>query len=61
MGNRSRDKTQDLELRALGWHVLVVWECKLMTDEDVALAVKRVRGLLSADGVTVPAASRSPL
>ena len=47
MGNRSRDKTQDLELRALGWHVFVVWECKLMTDEDVVLAVKRVRRLLS--------------
>ena len=37
-----RDAEKDQTLRTLGWCVLVVWECDLKTDEDVARAVRRV-------------------
>jgi len=40
-GNVSRDANKDEALRALGWRVLVVWECELKTDEDVALVAHR--------------------
>lgn len=41
-GNVRRDAEKDEALRALGWRVLVVWECELKTDEDVALVARRV-------------------
>ena len=41
-GNVRRDAEKDEALRALGWRVLVVWECELTTDEDVALVARRV-------------------
>ena len=43
MGNAARDEVKDRELRLLGWRVLVLWECELATEYDVALAVERVR------------------
>ncbi len=29
--NRNRDHKERLQLRDLGWHVIVVWECQLMS------------------------------
>ena len=46
VGNAARDRVKDQELRTLGWRVLVVWECELATDDDVALAAERVRNSL---------------
>lgn len=41
-GNVRRDAEKDEALRTLGWRVLVVWECELKTDENVALVAQRV-------------------
>ncbi|MBK1637171.1 very short patch repair endonuclease [Rhodovulum adriaticum] len=41
-GNVRRDAEKDEALRALGWRVLVVWECELKTDEGLAETVQRV-------------------
>jgi len=41
-GNVRRDAEKDSALRALGWRLLVVWECELKTDEDVGKIVDRV-------------------
>lgn len=40
--NVERDAANDTALRALGWTVLVIWECGLANDEDVAEAVQLV-------------------
>lgn len=45
-GNVRRDAEKDEALRALGWRVLVVWECDLRTDEDVAQVAGRVGAIL---------------
>jgi len=44
--NVSRDQRQLAELRALGWKVLVIWECETKHDELVtklARTIKRIR------------------
>lgn len=45
-GNVRRDAEKDEALRAMGWRVLVLWECGLRTDEDVVREATRVRELL---------------
>lgn len=45
-GNARRDLEKDEALRAMGWRVLVMWECGLRTDEDVAEAAGHVKKLL---------------
>lgn len=47
-GNARRDKIKDHQLRALGWRVLVVWECGLETGDDMMQAVEQVRSNLMA-------------
>jgi DNA mismatch endonuclease, patch repair protein len=42
-GNIRRDRANDRKLRAMGWSVIVVWECKCMND---ALLVKEVRRII---------------
>lgn len=37
-GNRTRDQKRIEELRALGWRVIVVWECELKDNTDETLA-----------------------
>lgn len=37
-GNRTRDQKKIEELRALGWRVIVVWECELKDNTDETLA-----------------------
>lgn len=46
-GNVRRDAEKDNALRTLGWGVLVIWECELKDAEQLALAVQRVRSLLT--------------
>ena len=46
-GNVRRDTEKDEALRALGWRVLVVWECELKTDEDVLKQAKAVQSELA--------------
>ena len=41
-GNVRRDAEKDATLVALGWRLLVVWECELKGAEAVALAARRV-------------------
>lgn len=43
--NRVRDERNVAELEAMGWQVLVVWECET---KDVLAAVDRVRSFLSS-------------
>jgi DNA mismatch endonuclease (patch repair protein) len=44
-GNAERDKDHKKRLRALGWHVLVVWECEL---SDTAALAHRVKSFLDS-------------
>lgn len=44
-GNRERDEKHQRCLKALGWRVLVVWECETEDRDSVA---DRVRAFLSA-------------
>ncbi len=37
-GNRTRDQRKIEELQALGWHVIVIWECELKGNADATLA-----------------------
>lgn len=38
--NRERDLRQELELRALGWDPLIVWECEIKGDPNLLKAVR---------------------
>lgn len=38
-GNRERDLRQQSELKALGWDILVVWECELRHKEQLQNAL----------------------
>ena len=40
-GNIARDAANQAELRALGWTVFVVWECRLSQDTEALLAYLR--------------------
>lgn len=40
-GNRLRDQRNRRRLRALGWRVLVVWECQLVDSEKVSNLVSK--------------------
>jgi len=42
--NRRRDQTNVAELQAMGWEVLVVWECELRSTQAL---VRRLRRFLS--------------
>jgi DNA mismatch endonuclease (patch repair protein) len=42
-----RDAAKDEALRALGWQLLVVWECELRPDSAVALVTEQVRAVLA--------------
>jgi len=44
--NVARDERKCRELRAIGWRVLVLWECE--TKKDMDRCVERIRRLLSA-------------
>jgi DNA mismatch endonuclease (patch repair protein) len=39
--NRQRDHTQQAILESLGWKVLVVWECELQNNGEVAARIQR--------------------
>jgi DNA mismatch endonuclease, patch repair protein len=41
--NVARDAKKTTELRALGWNVLIVWECEL---RDEGVLAERLRGAL---------------
>jgi DNA mismatch endonuclease (patch repair protein) len=40
-GNRARDLVNYRELRAMGWKVMVVWECELRNLDEVLRRVTR--------------------
>jgi DNA mismatch endonuclease (patch repair protein) len=44
--NKRRDARAARALRALGWRVIVVWECQLSTSRRVQVVVKRVSSFL---------------
>jgi DNA mismatch endonuclease, patch repair protein len=39
--NRQRDHTQQAILESLGWKVLVIWECELKNNGEVAARIQR--------------------
>jgi G:T-mismatch repair DNA endonuclease (very short patch repair protein) len=41
-----RDAEKDAELRGLGWHVLVVWECEMRASADAEKTVGRIAAVL---------------
>ncbi|MEM9703697.1 MAG: very short patch repair endonuclease, partial [Planctomycetota bacterium] len=45
LGNRQRDRRNVSELRKLGWHVMVVWECQTKAAGLERLAGRLVRFL----------------
>lgn len=44
--NRKRDKRKNKELRALGWHPLTIWACRLRTERGRNGAVARIKAAL---------------
>lgn len=42
-----RDAEKDEALNALGWRVLVVWECELKSDDGVLREAEEVRRALA--------------
>jgi DNA mismatch endonuclease, patch repair protein len=40
--NRRRDRRKQAELRALGWHVEVIWECECRNQHTLAALVRRL-------------------
>ncbi len=42
--NRQRDEQNEIELRALGWAVLVIWECELKDKNAIRAAVLEFLG-----------------
>jgi DNA mismatch endonuclease (patch repair protein) len=53
-GNVERDRRVQAELRALGWDVLVVWECETREPEVLEVSLRR----FLADGYVAPGAKR---
>lgn len=45
--NRARDERVQAELRAMGWRVLIIWECELKTKEKRALTFQKLSNILS--------------
>jgi DNA mismatch endonuclease (patch repair protein) len=43
-GNRRRDRRKRRQLRALGWQVIVVWECELKRPEALAARLREALG-----------------
>ena len=42
--NRRRDRRKRRQLRALGWQVIVVWECELKRPEALAVKLRKALG-----------------
>lgn len=40
-GNRQRDANKEQELKALGWHVVVIWECETRNLYNLELVIRR--------------------
>lgn len=40
-GNQERDRLNCLELKSLGWKVLIVWECELKNPAELMTRLKR--------------------
>jgi DNA mismatch endonuclease, patch repair protein len=40
-GNANRDRRNVAKLRAMGWRVLIVWECQTKEAERLALTIRR--------------------
>jgi len=54
-----RDAAKDKALRALGWRLLVVWECELKPDGAVALVTEKIRAnLAGASFIETPDGTR---
>ncbi|WP_423379858.1 very short patch repair endonuclease [Burkholderia sp. LMG 32019] len=45
-GNKARDRRNDRKLRALGWSVIVVWECQTNTGRKLTSTVARIERLV---------------
>lgn len=45
-GNQARDLRNETALRALGWHVVTIWECALRKKSDHPWLVARLPALL---------------
>jgi len=41
-GNARRDESKQAALRALGWIVLVIWECEI-TEQNLIALVKQIK------------------
>ena len=42
--NRARDKRKTIALRALGWRVVIVWECRCSSPSTLEALCRRIRG-----------------
>lgn len=54
--NRERDLTNERRLKALGWQLLVVWECEL---REPVRALRRVRRFLGQQGQVATASQEA--
>ncbi len=46
MGNKARDCKNDRKLRAMGWSVIVVWECQIRTSDRLTSTLSRIDRLI---------------
>lgn len=53
-GNRRRDRRNRRQLQALGWQVIVVWECELKRPEALAARLRKALGGPLQTAVAVP-------
>lgn len=54
-GNRARDTRNENELRALGWHVVTIWECALKNASSRLWLETKIPGLLGNRAEPLPA------
>ena len=53
-GNRARDQRNEAAIRALGWHVVTIWECALRTTAARAWLAARLPSLLETPANSTP-------
>lgn len=49
-GNEQRDQTKYRDLANLGWRILVIWECAIRRQRDIALLSETITQWIESDG-----------
>jgi len=60
LGNRQRDLRHEAALRAMGWHVVTIWECALSTSDAREWLRARIPVLLGRPTEALPKVAEDP-